>query len=153
MPGKFGNLLFSSYPENPRMKDDPDGDAVSRLSAEASRVLSGSWRWSAEDVGFDLASERASRLCALAPLVSRVGGDFLVYTTKPMQREQVLPWTVSAPEEIERPISLAACRGEYEPASLAVFALRKLGGVNLEISEFVSVRGTTCPALLLSLML
>lgn len=147
VPGKFGYLFFSSFPGNPGVSP-----AIERTEATATALrqiadeLAVKTRWSLDDLNFDARAERAAKISALLPLLSRTEADFLTYVRPAILDAQVLPWTVPAPEEIEKPISVSACRGEYEPASFCVFALKRLNGVNLETSDFVSADGSRLPA-------
>lgn len=142
---KFGYLLFSSYPGNPDVRDRPDRGVTAAVLKQISREFARKTRWHDKDLNFEGRAERAERLSALMPLLSRWQGNFLVYVRPPLVDEHILPWTVPSAEEVEGTISVAACCGEYEPATLAVFACKRLSGVNLEISDFVAHDGKTLP--------
>ena len=50
--------------------------------------------------------------------------------------QKVFPFTHPARYEIDRPITAFATPGEFEPAAAAVYPLRDLGAVEVEVSDF-----------------
>lgn len=72
---------------------------------------------------------------------------FVVFQTE--EPADVVPGRLPQPAEIlrgQRGLQLQAARGQYEPISLAVLALRPLAGVNVRPSELVGPAGARLPA-------
>ncbi len=76
-------------------------------------------------------------MLALNLRFSRLGEAALIYVTPPISDVPIFPWTVPTPDQIDRPIDVLACRGEFEPATFTVFATRDLKQVRVQVSEFV----------------
>jgi len=77
--------------------------------------------------------------------------DYVVYTVPPISNEKILPKDnkdkINVMDEDE--ISIFACPGEYEPASLVIFANKSLEDINVNISGLrqeieVDVRVVKC---------
>lgn len=94
--------------------------------------------------------EAARRMAQLA----RPGQEALVYATTAITDRRVLP-TPEPPQKVSRNLTLRACRGEYEPVSLVVYALRNdltvlpkaspLRGPGGTIpAEAIDIRGVKC---------
>lgn len=163
VPGKFGRLIFDAFPGNPELLDEDRSDfgifswdptfTVERrrsweeiFAGEITRTAGSAPRWRADDLNSDAASARAARLAELLPVIRRSRAEFVTFPHNPTAREQILPWTVPARDEIERVIEVSGCRGEYEPATFGVFACSELEGVNLEIGDFKSADGKRLPS-------
>ena len=67
---------------------------------------------------------------------------FLAYSTKPISSTMILPHGADIPGELAQTVSLAACPGEYEPASLALWAPDGLQQVNVAATDLKGPGGT-----------
>ena len=67
--------------------------------------------------------------------------DTLIYVVEPMMWERILPDTRCIPGEVSTRLSLAACRGEYEPVSFVVHALENILSLTIEPTELKSSDG------------
>jgi len=144
LPDKFGYLLLSGFPGNPTVKKAADQNKIDAIQRQITDEFAGRTRWSSEDLNFEVMAERAARLTQLIPILARAESQFLTCVRPPISDQHILPFTVPGLDEIEKGISVSACRGEYEPATFAVFASSvKLTGVNLEISDFTTEDGKT----------
>jgi hypothetical protein len=57
------------------------------------------------------------------------GTPFVAWMVLPISNEKILPNTLPAKERIDAELRVAACRGEYEPASFAVYAANEIKGL------------------------
>ena len=145
LPGRFGYLVFGDYRGNPQPAAEASESAARRLVSRVEDELAGGGRWGAEDLRYEARVERAARLVDLMPAVSRSRSNMLLYTPRAITDERTFPWTVPTPAELGRPISITCCRGEYEPATLAVFALGDLEGVLIDVPPLRSDSGALLP--------
>ncbi|HUT26268.1 MAG TPA: carbohydrate-binding family 9-like protein [Sumerlaeia bacterium] len=95
-----------------------DREAFSKRFMEARSVFD-EWRTVRQDAARSIARKR---LPAQMDRLARPGQKLLVYPVKAVTHRKLLPVS-DAPEEISDAISIRGCRGEYEPASFAVFPL------------------------------
>lgn len=146
-PGRFGYLIFAPAPGGDQPLESPDLKVCDRILDRIRAELHGRWRWTDADAGFEARTKRAQRLIALSSLLARFPAKRVVPFVRPAIRdEHVRPWTVPAGDEVERGIELTACRGEFESASLGLFATRDLQDVQVTIDELTNADGARLPA-------
>lgn len=146
-PGKFGYLVFANVPGEALPRENPElapGDHIlDRIRAE----MHGQWRWTDEDVTFESGNARARNLVGLMTIMARFPETRLLYFVRPAIRdEHILPWTVPDPSEVGGEINVTACRGEFESATLGVFAIKDLDQVSITHSDLVTDDGAKLPA-------
>ena len=75
--------------------------------------------------------------------------DYLVYAVPPISNKKVLPKSKSTKLKLAEKIAIFACPGEYEPASLAIFAKKSLKNIKVNVQGLspkieVDVRVVKC---------
>lgn len=147
MPGRFGTIVFGSAPGTETPRSEPDTAVLERILERIAWEEQGRWIWSDDDLGFEARNLRAQRLIALYSVLGRFPDRKLFAFLRPAIRdEHILPWTVPALNEIDREVRLTACRGEFESATIGVFAAADLRNVRLELSDLVTEDGEVLPA-------
>jgi len=72
--------------------------------------------------------------------VARAGQKLLVYSTPPITNEPILPWS-DLPAQPSSELSLRACPGEYEPASVVAFPIEDNLTVELSATDLQGPTG------------
>lgn len=72
------------------------------------------------------------------------GRGYVVFTRD--YTDKVFPFTHPGRHEIGRPLTALATPGEFEPATAAVYPLKNLGPVDVEVSDFRMESGAMIPA-------
>ncbi len=85
--------------------------------------------------------EAAARMRRLAG----PGERCVAYAVRPITNEKVLP-VPAVPRAPSRRLSLAACRGEYEPASFVLYPFTDLAGVQVSATDLNAPGGGVLPA-------
>jgi len=67
--------------------------------------------------------------------------DALIYIIQPITNLKILPTTSLYPSSASNEISIAACRGEYEPASFVISALRDISNLQIKITDLRGKKG------------
>ncbi len=131
---------------------DPDYESFVRVSkARMSKILE-----HVEERGYPTAEEMFE-LNQLAAVVGFVGEQerqlvenpdrtFVVYPWEPITDERILPRTYPIPAGLPASVSIQACRGEFEPASFVVRALKPLAGVEIAGTDLVGPDGKKIPS-------
>lgn len=146
-PGRFGYLLFAAVPGSRPPLATPDRTIIDRVVNRIAEEQHGNWRWTDADAPFEIRIQRGERLIRLLGILGRFPDTRgLVYVRTAIRDDQVLPWTVPLPDEIGTPVQLVACRGEYETASVSVFAATDLEDVLFSVSDLVSGAGAVIPS-------
>jgi hypothetical protein len=79
--------------------------------------------------------------CVLAMPPSQ--DEVLIHVVQPLSGQQILPNTFPLPGKPDGVIDIVACRGEYEPASFAVYPLvRDIAGLLVEGTDLIGSPGT-----------
>jgi len=141
-PHLFGSLLFCGRSVPGALVDDQE-ETQKRILDRVSRDLGGQGPWGPQDMNSEEAATRAVRLTALIPRICRLGESVLVAGTKAVTNDPVFPWTVPPRDSLDPGIQVAACPGEFEPASFVLFAARDLRSVTIEASGLVGPAGRT----------
>ena len=77
------------------------------------------------------------------PTVPGVGAHgLLVYATRPIASQMILPDAAELPGELAKQVVVTACAGEYEPASLVLWALRRVPDLIVEATDLKGPGGT-----------
>lgn len=71
---------------------------------------------------------------------------FVIYAWDPITSKQILPRTYPIPARLSDSVSIQACRGEFEPASFVVRALKPLAGVKVAGTDLVGSDGKKIPS-------
>jgi hypothetical protein len=72
--------------------------------------------------------------------------DLVHYRVRPTANTPVSPLGAPAVAGLDAPLEVAACPGEVEPASFAVYAIKALQGLTLEVSELREAQGSIAAA-------
>ena len=146
-PAKFGTLIFGLGPGGPAPADPPDDAVTTRLFRRIQQEQDRAAPWTDEDLNGSLRRERARRLLAMAGLLSGFPDTRLWCAVRPaITDEPVLPWSVPDPREIGDEVRITACRGEFESASLHLFAARDVSDVRIEASDLRTDDNRILPA-------
>jgi len=83
---------------------------------------------------------------ALSRRISQLGEPVLATSTQAITDDPVFPWSVPDGKDLDGVVEAAACPGEFEPASLTLFAARPLDRVTVQVGELVSENGRRLPS-------
>lgn len=84
----------------------------------------------------------ASHNVRAVAVAEREGRQAVVYVTSPISSRMILPHLRCAPGTTSRKISLVAARGEYEPATFVVSALKEMDALSVTVSDLRSSQNT-----------
>jgi len=138
---QLGSLVTDSTPDPAERRT-----IVEAMMRTVEKELDGEGRWHPMDLGTEAARERAQRLIGIIPAVRVVATPYLVWTCKAITNEHIYPWTAPIPEELDRPVRMSACPGEFESGTFSVTALEDLEGLEASITDLTDETGNRVPS-------
>jgi hypothetical protein len=134
-PGNFGTLMFGAAPALGEPRFGIGRPGFSRIMQRLQEERMGKFRWGSEDMTAAAAFDRKERLLRLARFLEGYHEELLWFVRKPIRDTRIYPWTVPDPREIGYTVRVRACRGEYEPATFAVFPVMDPCRLLIEVSD------------------
>ncbi len=146
-PQHFGTAVFGTRDPLLQPTTAKQRNAIREaILAQADREANGQADWSPEDFNAQDAHTRSIRLMTLRERIAVLDEPLLVADGDAVTDEPIFPWTVPTPEQLDPVIDVAACPGEFEPASITLFATRDLRKITARMSALNSQDGHRLPA-------